>query len=103
MLPSYAILSFVPICFPNSFVYVDGWTEVWQAVALYAFFLLLVEFLAPTAEEKFAFFGALKVKKTFKKGKYREGVSFLKVRVNLSQRYVRDINIYNPNSSPITW
>ncbi|OKL59335.1 hypothetical protein UA08_05391 [Talaromyces atroroseus] len=79
MLPSYAILSFVPICFPSSYVYLNGWTEVWQAVALYAFFLLLVEFLAPTAEEKFSFFGSLKVKKMFKKGKYREGVSFLKL------------------------
>lgn len=80
MLPSYAILSYVVICFPNSYVYVSGWTEVWQAVALYAFLMLLIDFLAPTDEEKISFFASLVIKKTFKKGKYREGVSWLKVK-----------------------
>lgn len=75
MLPSYAILSYTAVCFPDSFVYVFGWTEVWQAVALYAFLMLLIDFLAPTDEEKISFFASLVIKKTFKKGKYREGVS----------------------------
>lgn len=37
MLPSYAVPSYTAVCFPDSYVYVSGWTEVWQAVALYAF------------------------------------------------------------------
>lgn len=82
MLPSYTIISFWAICYPGAYVYLDGWVEVFQAIALFAFFMLLLEFLAPTDEEKFTFFGSLKIKKVLKKGKYREGVSFLKVCVN---------------------
>lgn len=79
MLPAYTGLSYLAICWPNLYVYVDGWTEYFQALALYAFLLLQLDFLAPTDREKFEFFGSLKVPKVFKKGKYREGVSWLKL------------------------
>lgn len=79
MLPAYAGLSFLSICWPETYVYLTAWIEYFQALALYAFTLLLIDFLAPTEAEKFAYFRSLKVKKIFRKGKYRDGVSFLKL------------------------
>lgn len=79
MLPAYAGLSFLSICWPETYVYLTAWIEYFQALALYAFLLLLIDFLAPTDQDKLAYFGSLKVPKIFRRGKYREGVSFLKL------------------------
>jgi hypothetical protein len=79
MLPAYAGLSFLSICWPETYVYLTTWIEYFQALALYAFTLLLIDFLAPTDAEKFACFRSLKVKKILRKGKYGDGVSFLKL------------------------
>lgn len=82
MLPSYSIVSYAAIVWPDSYVYLSEWVEVFQAIALYAFLMLLIDFLAPTDEERISFFASLRVRKTFKKGKYREGLSWLKVSGN---------------------
>jgi hypothetical protein len=79
MLPAFSVLSFLAIAFPNSYVYLEGWTEVFQAVALYAFHMLLIDFVAPTERKRDEFFEKLKVKKIFRKNQYREGISWLKV------------------------
>lgn len=79
MLPAFSILSYLAIAFPNSYVYLEGWTEVFQAIALYAFHMLLIDFIAPTERKRDEFFGKLKVKKLFRKNQYREGISWLKV------------------------
>lgn len=79
MLPAFSVLSFLAIVFPNSYVYLEGWTEVFQAIALYAFHMLLIDFVAPTERKRDEFFGKLKVKKIFRKNQYREGISWLKV------------------------
>lgn len=79
MLPAFSVLSFISICWPNSYVYMEGWTEVFQAMALYSFHMLLIDFLGPTERLRDEFFGNLRVKKAFKKGQYREGLSWLKV------------------------
>lgn len=85
MLPSYSGVSYAALAWPNVSVYLSGWVEVFQAVALYAFLMLLIDFLAPSDEERISFFASLRVKKTFKKGKYREGLSWLKVSGNSQQ------------------
>jgi hypothetical protein len=82
MLPSYSMVSFACILWPKAYVYLSGWVEVFQAIALYAFLMLLIDFLAPSDEERISFFASLRVKKTFKKDKYREGLSWLKVSEN---------------------
>ncbi|KAJ6010880.1 hypothetical protein N7451_002292 [Penicillium sp. IBT 35674x] len=79
MLPAFSILSYLAIAFPNSYVYLEGWTEVFQAIALYAFHMLLIDFIAPTERKRDEFFGKLKVKKLFRKNQYREGISWLKL------------------------
>lgn len=83
MLPVFSILSYLAIVFPNSYVYLEGWTEVFQAIALYAFHMLLIDFIAPTERKRDEFFGKLKVKKLFRKNQYREGISWLKVGHNV--------------------
>lgn len=80
MLPSYTLVAYASLAKPNSFIYLSEWVEVFQAIALYAFLMLLIDFLAPSDEERISFFASLRIRKTFKKGKYREGLSWLKVR-----------------------
>ncbi|KAJ5646963.1 hypothetical protein N7490_003335 [Penicillium lividum] len=79
MLPAFSVLSYLAIVFPNSYVYLEGWTEVFQAVALYAFHMLLIDFVAPTERKRDEFFGKLKVKKIFRRHQYRDGISWLKL------------------------
>ncbi|KAJ5759507.1 hypothetical protein N7520_006663 [Penicillium odoratum] len=79
MLPAFSVLSYLAIVFPNSYVYLEGWTEVFQAVALYAFHMLLIDFVSPTERKRDEFFGKLKVKKIFRRNQYRDGISWLKL------------------------
>lgn len=87
MLPAYAGLSFLSVVWPETYVYLTAWMEYFQALALYAFLLLLIDFLAPTDQDKLAYFGSLKVPKIFRRGKYREGVSFLKLTLYCVMQY----------------
>ncbi|KAJ5399930.1 hypothetical protein N7465_010419 [Penicillium sp. CMV-2018d] len=77
MIPSYQVLSFISICLPNSYIYLQGFTEVFQGIALYAFLMLLCDFLAPTDQSKMEFFSSLEVKRQWQKKKKRNGVAFL--------------------------
>ncbi|KAJ6096429.1 hypothetical protein N7486_007175 [Penicillium sp. IBT 16267x] len=79
MLPAFSVTSYLAIVYPNSYVYLEGWTEVFQAIALYAFHMLLIDFIAPTERKRDEFFEKLEVKKLFRKGQYREGISWLKL------------------------
>lgn len=79
MLPAFSWTSWVAIALPNSYVYLQGWTEVFQAIALYSFHMLLIAFLGPTERQRDAFFSQLKIKKSFRRGQYRDGLSWLKV------------------------
>ncbi|KAJ6008472.1 hypothetical protein N7540_012448 [Penicillium herquei] len=87
MLPAFSITSLFAIIFPNSYVYLEGWTEVFQAIALYSFHMLLIDFLAPSEKQRDVFFENLKVKKSFKKGQYREGLSWLKLSYYCTLQY----------------
>ncbi|BCS28397.1 OSTA/TMEM184 family protein [Aspergillus puulaauensis] len=77
MIPSYQVLSFISICVPNSYIYLQGFTEVFQGIALYAFLMLLCDFLAPTDQDKVAFFCSLETKRQWQPKKKRNGLAFL--------------------------
>lgn len=72
MLPIYNILSFIGIAWPNSFIYLSMWRDFWEGIALASFFLLLCEFVSPSADFRDVFFAALEVpeaRKAREKGK----------------------------------
>lgn len=79
LLPSYQVLSFVSICFPNSYIYLQGYTEVFNGIALYSFLMLLCDFMAPTDQSKVEFFSSLETKRQWQPKKKRNGLAFLKV------------------------
>ncbi|PLB48822.1 transmembrane protein [Aspergillus steynii IBT 23096] len=79
MIPSYQVLSFVSICLPKSYIYLQGFTEVFQGIALYAFLMLLCDFLAPTEQGKVEFFSSLETKRQWQPKKKRSGLAFLKL------------------------
>lgn len=58
LLPLYSIFSFLSICFPNLYVYLIPWLELFQAIALSTFFLLLCEYVAPSEERRELFFAS---------------------------------------------
>lgn len=81
MIPSYQVLTFISICVPNSYVYLQGFTEVFQGIALYAFLMLLCDFLAPTDQDKIKCFSSLEIKRQWQPKMKRNGLAFLKVSV----------------------
>jgi hypothetical protein len=60
--PAFALVSFIGICSPKSNVYLEPWVDVFEAVALSCFFLLLCEFVSPDTTQREMFFAALQVK-----------------------------------------
>ena len=80
MIPSYQLLSFLAVCFPNTYLYLQGFTEVFQGIALYAFLMLLCDFLAPTEQSKVEFFSSVETNRQWQPKKKRNGLVFLKVR-----------------------
>lgn len=78
-MPSYQVLSYVSICFPNSYIYLQGFTEVFNGIALYSFLMLLCDFMAPTDQSKVEFFSSLETKRQWQLKKKRNGLAFLKV------------------------
>ncbi|KAJ5376953.1 hypothetical protein N7509_013839 [Penicillium cosmopolitanum] len=68
LLPLYTVTSFLSICFPRAYTFLAPWLEVFQAVALGSFFLLLCEFISKdSATEIDIFFVAFEAPQ--KKGK----------------------------------
>lgn len=79
LVPIYAVLSFLAIAFPNAYVYLTAWVDVFQAIALCAFFLLLCDFVSPRQEERAIFFAKLQPKSK-KDSKPIDGLAWFKVR-----------------------
>lgn len=79
LLPIYSILSFIPICFPNAYVYLVGWVEVIQGIALYTFLMLLCDFLAPSDRNRIIFFSSLRIPGRTDKNKTTDGLTWLQV------------------------
>ncbi|EXJ86043.1 hypothetical protein A1O1_06412 [Capronia coronata CBS 617.96] len=85
LIPIYAVLSFITIAVPDSYVYLTPWIEVFQAIALGSFFLLLCEYVSPSAQTRDVFFAALKVSE--KKGKQVQGLGWYRRRWFLIFQY----------------
>ncbi|KAK2060047.1 hypothetical protein LY76DRAFT_645023 [Colletotrichum caudatum] len=62
LIPFWSIFSFLAVCFPTAEVYLHPWLEFVQAICLGTFFLLLCEFVSPSAHHRDVFFAALTVK-----------------------------------------
>ncbi|GKT83752.1 DUF300 domain-containing protein [Colletotrichum tofieldiae] len=62
IIPFWSIISFLSICFPPAEVYLHPWLEFVQSICLGTFFLLLCEFVSPSAQHRDVFFAALTVK-----------------------------------------
>jgi len=83
LIPLYSVFAFMSICFPNGFVYLTPWLDVFQSIALGSFFLLLCEFILPSYHQRDVFFAALKVphgKKHEKSGPI-SGLTWYRVRM----------------------
>ncbi|CAI7671214.1 unnamed protein product [Penicillium manginii] len=78
LIPAYQILSYASICFPNAYVYLQGFTEVFQGIALYSFLMLMCDFMAPTDQGKVEFFSSLEIKEQWRPKRTRNGLKFLK-------------------------
>ena len=63
MFPTYALFSFLSVCFPAARVYLEPWLDVFQAWALANFFLLLCDFVSQSEQEREMFFANLSVGK----------------------------------------
>lgn len=61
MLPVFSLLSLLSIAYPNAYMYLDPWRGYWESIALGSFFLLLCEFVSPSADFRDVFFAALEV------------------------------------------
>lgn len=80
LLPLYSIFSFLSICFPNAYVYLEGWTEFFQGMALYTFLVLICDFLAPDDRRRVYFFMSMRIPKKGGGGQTGDGLAWLHVR-----------------------
>ncbi|KIW13181.1 hypothetical protein PV08_08368 [Exophiala spinifera] len=68
LIPVYSIGSWISIAKPNSYIYITPWLEFYQGIALGSFFLLLCEYVSPSAASRDVFFAALKVTEKKRRG-----------------------------------
>jgi hypothetical protein len=79
MFPIYSIFSLLSICFPDTYVYLNGWVKFFEGIAMYSFLMLLCDFLAPNDRHRVEFFASLRIPSKFDKSKTTDGLSWLKV------------------------
>ena len=99
LFPLYTIYSFLSVCFPNAYVYLVGWTKVFQGVALYWFLMLLCDFVVPNDSHRAEFFASTRVLKRYSKTNTTDGLSRLKVGCFILAPYC-DIELTPPRSRP---
>ncbi len=61
IIPLYAILPFISVVAPGSYVYLAPWLEFIQSMSLGSFFLLLCEFVSPSENQRDVFLAGLTV------------------------------------------
>ena len=61
LIPLYSIISFLSLCLPSIYIYVNVWFSYFEAIALATFFLLMCEFISETHSERELFFSALEI------------------------------------------
>jgi hypothetical protein len=62
VIPYYSLTSFLSICFPKIFVFINAWFSYIEAVSFATLFLLLCEYISPSESERELFFAALEIK-----------------------------------------
>jgi hypothetical protein len=83
LLPAYSIISFLAICFPDAYVYLVAWLDLFQSIALYSFFLLLCDFLNPNEEQRGLIFATMRPKKGRRSSETMDGLVWFQVCLNL--------------------
>lgn len=56
MVPVFALVYFIAGSIPTSALYLQRWADFYESVALASYFLLLVAYVCPVAEEREHFF-----------------------------------------------
>lgn len=87
LIPIYGILSFIAIVAPVSFAYINPWIDVFQAVALGDFFLLMCEFITPNERHRDLFFSALEIPQKKKNKAAVDGLTWYRVGGSLDSRF----------------
>ena len=84
IVPVYSIFSFLSVCFPSSYVYSSSWPDPFEGVALYTFFLLLCEFIAPSDEQRVQLLATQQIKpsRLRRRAPPVDGLAWFKVRAS---------------------
>jgi len=78
LIPFFSIFSLLSICFPKAYVYLYPWLDYFESLSLGSFFLLMCEFVSPSAEQRDVFFAALEIPDK-KSGGLRDGLVWYRV------------------------
>ena len=62
IIPTYSLISWFCIFFPQSYYYLAPWLDLVQAICLATFFLLLCEFISSNEDQRSLFFAAIDIK-----------------------------------------
>lgn len=80
LVPLYAIVNLLCICFPQAQVYLDPILELIQALCLASYFMLLCEYISPHDEGRDGFFSQIEIKdKKAEGGVVQDGVKWFAV------------------------
>jgi hypothetical protein len=79
LLPAYSIFSFLAVCFPNAYVYLVAWLDLFQSIALCGFFFLLCNFLNPDEDARCMFLASYRPKKGKMSSKNMNGLMWFQV------------------------
>lgn len=80
LVPVYALISLMCICFPKAAVYLDPWYDMAEANALVAFFLLLCEYVSEHHDQRADFFTTVEISDKKAREKGIDGATWFKVR-----------------------
>lgn len=82
LVPLYAIVNLLCVCFPQAQVYLDPILELIQALCLASYFMLLCEYISPHNEGRDGFFSQIQIEdKKAEGGVVQDGVKWFSVRI----------------------
>lgn len=88
LVPLYAIVNLLCICFPQAQVYLDPILELLQALCLASYFMLLCEYISPHDEGRDGFFSQIEIKdKKADGGVVQDGVKWFAQRCFMIFQY----------------
>lgn len=80
IIPFYSVFSFLSICFPGAYVYINPWLDVVQGICLANFFLLLCDYISTDPRQREAFFATVGLPPDKKSQEPIDGVVWYQVR-----------------------